>query len=84
MEKIKEMDYASEYSMADMWGKLNEVIQVVNGQKCVEEEEPIYETLNHNEVLIISKSEEGCLVASNHFGNVELKRIKYPKEDGKD
>lgn len=70
--------------MGHMWGKVNEVIRALNEQKCVEEEEPIYETLNHNDVLIISKSEEGCLVASNHFGNVELERIKYPKEDGND
>lgn len=84
MKKIKEMDYATEYSMGDMWGKLNEVIRAVNEQKCVEEEEPIYETLNHNDVLIISKSEAGYLVASNYLGDVQLKRIKYPKEDGAD
>ena len=81
MKKIAELDYGNEYSMADMWGKLNKVIRALNNLKCVEEEVPIYETLSHNDVLIISKGGEGVLVATNHLGSVELKRVKYPKEE---
>ena len=84
MSKIKKMDYASEYSMAHMWERLNEVIRVVNKLKCVEEELPIYETLRHNDVLILSKSEDGLLVASNRLGGVKLERIKNPKEEEKE
>ena len=80
MDKIAELDYASEYSMAHMWGKLNIVIQALNNLKCVEKEEPIYETLNTNEVLIISKNKEGVLVACNRLGVVQLERVKYPRE----
>ena len=61
--------------------KLNAVIQVVNNSKCAEIEEPIYETLGDNDVLIISKNEEGLLVVSNRNGNVQIERVKYP-EDG--
>ena len=81
MKKIAEMDYASNYEIADLCGKLNEVIRAINNLKCVEEEQLIYETLSHNDVLIISKSDEGLLVATNHLGSVELKRVKYPKEE---
>ena len=82
MNKIAELDYASEYSMAHMWGKLNKVIQALNNLKCAENEEPIFETLNQGNVLIISKSDEGVLVARNHCGTVQLERVKYPKEEG--
>ena len=44
-------------------------------------EEPIYETLGDNDVLIISKNEEGLLVVSNRNGNVQIKRVKYPEDD---
>jgi ribosomal protein L22 len=82
MKKIAELDYASEHSAGRiMWGKLNEVIRAVNGLKCVEEEEPIYEVLDKYECLIISKNEEGLLVACNTGGIVELERVKYPKEE---
>ena len=75
MKKIEEINV--EGALAE---KINELVRAVNGLKCVEAELPIYETLGHNDVLIISKNEEGCLVASNHLGTVELKRVKYPKE----
>ena len=64
----------------DLATKLNEVIRAVNNLKCVEDEVPIYETLSHNDVLIISKGEDGLLVASNHLGSVHLERVKYPEE----
>ena len=80
-EKIAEMDYASDYNVATIWTKLNEVIRRVNKLKSVDNEEPIFETLNQGNVLIISKSDEGVLVASNRCGSVELKRVKYPKEE---
>jgi len=76
MKKIEEINV--EGALAE---KINELVRAVNGLKCVESEVPIYETLNHNEVLIISKSEEGLLVATNHLGAVELKKVQYPKEE---
>ena len=81
MKKIAELDYTSGYNMAALWGKVNIVIQALNNLKCVEEEEPIYEVLDKYECLIISKNEEGLLVACNTCGIVELKRVKYPKEE---
>lgn len=63
--------------------KLNEVIRAVNNLKCVgekvSEEVPIYETLSHNDALIISKDEDGVLVARNRLGDVQLERVKYPE-----
>ena len=44
-------------------------------------EEPVYEKLNLNECMIISKGEKGILIACNKDGDVELKRIPYPKSD---
>ena len=61
--------------------KVNELEKVVYSLKCVGIEEPIYETLGDNDVLIISKNEEGLLVVSNRNGNVQIERVKYP-EDG--
>ena len=61
--------------------KVNELEKVVYRLKCVETEEPIYETLGDNEVLIISKNEEGLLVVSNRYGSVEIERVKYPEDD---
>ena len=81
MDKIEVMDYASEYNFARTWSKLNAVIRAINGLRCQEKEEPIYETLGHNEILIISKSEKGLLIVSNRYGEVKLERVKYT-EDG--
>jgi len=80
LNKIAKLDYASEYSMAHLWGKVNIVIQALNNLKCVEEEEPIYEVLTPGDCLIISKNTEGLLVACAMDGKIELKRIKYPEE----
>ena len=76
--KISELDaFSGEvYSLNDVRDKLNEVIQVVNGLRCVEEEIPILETLAPSECLIISKGEEGCLVARNFCGEVRLEMVK--------
>lgn len=81
MKKIEELYGSAGGFVGEIRDKLNELIRVVNGLKCVENEVPIYETLSHNDVLIISKSDEGLLVASNHSGSVQLKRVKYPKEE---
>ena len=79
MEKIEEfVDYGVGRDLAT---KLNEVIRVVNNLKYTEKEEPIYETLSTNEVLIISKNKEGVLVACNRLGVVQLERVKYPREE---
>ena len=83
MKRIQEMDYASDYNMATMWERVNKVIRVVNNLKCIENEVSIYETLNHNDVLIISKSNDGLLVAINRLGVVKLERVPYPKEEEK-
>ena len=76
MEKIKDLNIGG--ALAE---KINELVQVVNGLKCVENEVPIYETLSHNDVLIISKNDEGLLVVSNRLGVVQLERVEYPKEE---
>ena len=82
MNKMGELDYASEHSAGRIiWGKLNEVIRAVNNLKCVEEEEPIYEVLSPGDCLVISKNEEGLLVACIMGGKMELRRVKYPKEE---
>ena len=85
MEKIEEIDMEKGRMVGTLVEviaeKLNAVIQVVNNSKCAEIEEPIYETLDDNDVLIISKNEEGLLVVSNRNGNVQIERVKYP-EDG--
>lgn len=80
MNKIYEIQDI-DLELEDVKEKVNELVRAVNNLKCVDEEVPIYETLAHNEVLIISKGEEGVLVATNHLGSVELKRVKYPKEE---
>ena len=81
-EKIKVMDYANDYNFAHMWGKLNNVIQAINSLRCQEEEEPIYEVLNPYDCLLISKNEDGILVAcSDEKGKVHLERVAYPSEN---
>ena len=84
MDKIEVMDYANEYSFAPMWKKLNDVIQVINGLRCQEKEEPIHEVLNPYDCLLISKNEDGILVAcSDGKGKVHLERVPYPSEEDK-
>ena len=83
MDKIEVMDYANEYDFAHTWGKLNNVIRAINGLRCQEKEEPIYEVLNPYDCLLISKNEDGILVACNdEKGKVHLERVPYPSEDG--
>lgn len=79
---IEERGLEMENLVVDLVEKLNEVIQVVNNLKCVEEDEaPIYELLGPHDALIVSKSERGLLVAGNDgWGRVQLERIKYPEE----
>lgn len=43
-------------------------------------EEPVYEKLEPNSCMIISKSTKDVLVACNEKGRVKLKRVKIPKE----
>ena len=82
MKKIEELDGLDVHAMIDLLNKLNEVIRVVNSLKCVEEEIPILETLAPGECLIISKGEEGCLVARNFSGEVRLDMVKESEKTG--
>jgi len=43
------------------------------------DDEPIYEKISQGECMIISKGKDGVLVACNKNGDIELKRVKYPK-----
>ena len=43
-------------------------------------EEPVYEKLEPNACMIISKSSDNVLIACNNKGQVKLKRVKIPKE----
>jgi len=43
-------------------------------------DEPVYETLEPNSCMIISKSSKDVLVACNEKGQVKLKRVKIPKD----
>jgi len=83
MKKIYEIQDI-DLELRDVKEKVNELVRVVNKLKCVEEELPIYETLCHNDILIISKSKDGLLVAGNRLGGVQLERIKYQKEEEKE
>ena len=61
--------------------QINEVIQAVGHLKCVDDEMPVLETLAPGECLIISKDEEGCLVACNKKGELALRKIKGGEKD---
>ena len=41
-------------------------------------EEPVYETLEQNACMIISRDDKGILVACNKEGDIKLKRVLYP------
>ena len=85
MKKIERMDYANDYNFAHMWGKLNDVIRAINNLRCQEKEEPIYEVLNPYDRLLISKNEDGILVAcSDEKGKVHLERVPHPSEDSEE
>ncbi|GEM_PF-4268100 len=51
-----------------------------NEKAETKEEIPIYEKLAPGECLIISRDERGILVACNKGGEIEIKRIPYPRE----
>lgn len=42
---------------------------------------PIYEKIAPNECLIISRDEDGILVACNKNGEIDIKRVSYPKKE---
>ncbi|MCK4736068.1 MAG: hypothetical protein KAT65_26670 [Methanophagales archaeon] len=44
-------------------------------------EEPVYETLEQNACMIISRDDKGILVACNKEGDIKLKRILYPASE---
>jgi hypothetical protein len=67
--------------VADMAKNLEETARNILEGKGDSSEAPIYEILKPNESLIISRNEEGILVACNRNGEVEIKRILYPSSD---
>lgn len=85
MKKIEELkNVLTEYTTGAIVNRLNEVIQAVNDLKRVGEEQPIYETLSPSDILVLSKSEEGLLIAVNDGnGRLQFERVKYPEEDAK-
>jgi hypothetical protein len=44
-------------------------------------EEPVYEKLEPNACMIISRDDKGVLVACNKDGDVKLKRVLYPTSE---
>jgi len=42
---------------------------------------PIYEKIGKDECFIISRNEDGVLVACNREGKIELSRVSYPKKE---
>ena len=44
-------------------------------------EVPIYEKIGPDECLIISRDEKGILIACNKGGEIDIKRVSYPKEE---
>jgi hypothetical protein len=81
MGKIDELDTQKVHSLSDIREKLNEVIEVVNSLEYVGEEIPIFEKIADGESLIISRGEDGLLVASNIGSKVTLSRVKERKRD---
>jgi len=43
-------------------------------------EEPIYEKLDPNSCMIISKTDDDVLIACNKNGKIELRRVPIPKK----
>lgn len=80
MKKIYEIQDI-DLTLGDVKDTVNELVRVMNKLKCVEEDIPIYETLGPQDVLIISKSEDGLLVAANDGnGRVLIERIPWLKD----
>ena len=42
---------------------------------------PIYEKIGPGECLIISRTDKNIIVACNKNGEIEVKKISYPKEE---
>ena len=80
MKKISELEEV--HSLGNVRDKLNEVIQVVNRLRCVEEEIPILETLAPGECFLISMDEDCLLVARNFSGDVRLEKVKESEKTG--
>lgn len=78
MKKIYEIQDI-DLELEDVKEKVNELVRAVNNLKCVEEEEPIYEVLTSGDCLVISKNEDGLLVAYVIGGKMKLRRVKYPE-----
>ena len=79
MDKIEKL--GKEFSETELLITINGLVQAINGLRCQEKEEPIYEVLNPYDCLLISKNEDGLLVAcSNEKGKVHLERVPYPSE----
>ena len=77
MKKIEELrDTGEDPDVDNLREKLNEVIQVVNSLKCVEEERPVLEGLCEGECFLISIDDDGLLTACNHNGEVVLKKVR--------
>ena len=75
MDKIKEIKITASFS--GLGEKINELVKAVNGfyENLEILEGPIYEKLAPDEVLIISKSKDGLLVARNEDGRVLLEQV---------
>lgn len=65
-----------EYSFS--YDKILEVLEPAKEIKTEEKKEPIYETLQLNECLIIEKKNDMLLVATNRTGRIELEHVKIP------
>ena len=83
MDKIKELkDNGGGRGLAT---KINELVRAINNLRCQEKEEPIYEVLNPYDCLLISKNEDGILVAcGDKKGKVHLERVPYPSENSEE
>ena len=71
------MYFDARTELEQMKEKVNKLERVMYGSIV---ETPIYKTLCHNEVLIISKDNKGVLVARNQLGFVHIERVKYPDD----
>lgn len=49
-------------------------------KRSKKKEEPVYEKLDPDSCMIISKTDKDVLIACNEKGRVKLQRIKIPKE----
>lgn len=80
MNRIETLDPAQIPSLTDLRDTLNDVICVMNTQKCVEDEISVFETLADGDCFLISIDDGGVLVACNNGGTVELTRVREERE----